>query len=128
MKQINNLLKQILILIVLSSAILLNIIPISAQSANDTASNSQTTVNARDLEDCSAMLDKTLDALKACKDKADKAYNYAAELYAQGLIDKQLLSHFRAMVADYDKRIKYLEKIKCSTVSIFWVIRWKRCN
>lgn len=128
MKPINSLKKVILILTASFLLILASQTQISAQSNGSSASNSQTIVNADDLADCTQMLDKALDALKACKDRADKAVNYAAELFTENLINEKLLAYYKTMAADLEKRVKYLEGIKCSEFRFLFIFKYKRCK
>lgn len=128
MKQINSLKRVILILTASFLLILASQTQISAQQSGNSVSNSQATASADDLADCSQMLNKSLDALKVCKDRADKAVNYAAELYAEKLINEKLLEYFKTLSADLEKRAKYLESIKCSEFSVFLIFKYKRCK
>ena len=92
--------------------------------------NLQTTQNAveDDLKECAEMLDKTLETLSACRDKT-AAYLAQIEIAAERMkLKDERIAFYQDLVKRYDERIKYLEKIKCSEVKIFFFIKWKSCR
>lgn len=107
---------------------------ILAQSDQSSAPNSQTIQSADDdLKDCSEMLDKTLDALRACRDlSAERLAELKIKDAEKGLAEKEI-KYYEDLTARLDARVKELEKIKCtefSVIKIFFIkfIHFKKCN
>ena len=110
--------------------ILIGATQISAQSNESSAKDSQATVNAQasnDLADCSQMLDKTLEVLKSCEDLANKRLNEIYATRGEKTILESEVKYLNGLVTKLEKRINYLEGKKCSSFSIFFVIKWKWC-
>lgn len=131
MLQVGNLLK----LIVITSALLIltaiSSTAISAQSKDDGAkvtNQTQNAGNSDDLKDCAEMLDKSISELESCRDRSEKYLNELTETRSARATDQQQIVFYKDQVKRFEARIAYLEKIKCSTLSFFWVIKYKRCN
>ena len=121
-----------LILIALFAVIvLISTQTLTAQNESSVSNpNLQTTQNAveDDLKECAEMLDKTLETLSACRDKT-AAYLAQIEIAAERMkLKDERIAFYQDLVKRYDERIKYLEKIKCSEVKIFFFIKWKSCR
>lgn len=74
------------------------------------------------------MLDQTLESLKSCKDLATARLEELIGLRGENALFVKEKILLEKQIGLYEKRIEYLEKIKCSTINFFFVIKWKRCG
>ena len=123
-----------LILIALFAVIvLISTQTLTAQNESSVSSPNFSTIQdadriESDLKECAEMLDKTLETLSACRDKT-AAYLAQIEITAERMkLKDERIVFYQDLVKRYDERIKYLEKIKCSEVKIFFFIKWKSCR
>lgn len=74
------------------------------------------------------MLSKVIADVRACKDLAESRLEQIAARDAVLAVSEREKLYYVELVELLEKRIRFLEKIKCSEFKIFFFFKYKKCS